>query len=418
MVDFNVTESGGNLFSSIEYKPLSELTKGITIGVNPRRFFQLNPPDATGFYVTVRELDGLNGVKQYAQTDSINKEALQVINSRANPQAGDLLFSNTGTVGKMALVDGAVENWGVNEGIFVIKPDHEQIMSKFLYYYLSSSHAYRDYSRRFTGATLKHLSQSGLLETNIPVPSLERQKRIVQILDEYSEKNAQLIETLTTELEARKVQYEYYRSKLLNSNSCNPATTLGEICRFVRGPFGGSLKKSMFVESGYPVYEQQHAIHGGYDFRYFVDEDKYFSMKRFAVAPGDLIMSCSGTIGKISIIANDAPIGIINQALLKLTPHKDVDAQYLAYYFESYISMLMNSSARGGAIKNVATVSELKMIEINLPTIAEQRSLVKRLDAFRNQFEDYCNAIGKEIQLRKTQYEYYRDKLLSFQKVS
>ena len=87
----------------------------------------------------------------------------------------------------------------------------------------------------------------------------------------------------------------------------------------VRGPFGGSLKKEIFVESGYLVYEQSHAISGGYDSsRYFVTEEKYRDMERFQVYPDDLIISCSGTIGRVFLIPPKAPTGVINQALLKI----------------------------------------------------------------------------------------------------
>ena len=94
---------------------------------------------------------------------------------------------------------------------------------------------------------------------------------------------------------------------------------LGDICEFVRGPFGGSLKKSCFVENGFSVYEQQHAIKNQcVDFRYFIDEKKFNDMSRFSVSPGDILMSCSGTIGRTTIVPLNAPKGIINQALLKI----------------------------------------------------------------------------------------------------
>ena len=96
---------------------------------------------------------------------------------------------------------------------------------------------------------------------------------------------------------------------------------LGDICGFVRGPFGGSLKKNIFKPEGYAVYEQQHAIYDQFDdIRYFIDEKKFNEMKRFELNSGDLIMSCSGTMGKIAIVPENIKKGIINQALLKLTP--------------------------------------------------------------------------------------------------
>ena len=86
---------------------------------------------------------------------------------------------------------------------------------------------------------------------------------------------------------------------------------LGDICGFVRGPFGGSLKKSIFKLEGYAVYEQQHAIYDQFeDIRYFIDEDKFNDMKRFELKSGDLIMSCSGTMGKIAIVPENIQKGM------------------------------------------------------------------------------------------------------------
>ena len=85
---------------------------------------------------------------------------------------------------------------------------------------------------------------------------------------------------------------------------------------YIRGPFGSSLRRPELQSEGIPVYEQANAIYNHRDFRFFIDEDKYNEMKRFAVEENDLIISCSGTFGKISIINNEDPKGIISQALL------------------------------------------------------------------------------------------------------
>lgn len=198
--------------NGVEYKTLNDITKSINIGINPRKFFKLNPDNAKGFYVTVRELNGLKGVKQYDKTDLISLEAVNIINQRANIEIDDILFSNTGTVGKLALVIEEALNWGVNEGIYIIKPKKNIIISKFLYYFLDSELAYRDYSKKFTGSTLKHITQKALADIKIPVPPIEVQREIVRILDNFTE----LTEKLKEELTARQKQYEYYRDKLLN----------------------------------------------------------------------------------------------------------------------------------------------------------------------------------------------------------
>ena len=262
-------------------------------------------------------------------------------------------------------------------------------------------------------ASIPRLSRSVIENLMIPVPPLPVQSEIVRILDNFTELTAQL----TAELTARQKQYEYYRNAILTEKQ-DYITTLGAACDFVRGPFGGSLKKEIFQKSGYAVYEQQHAIYGDFTFRYFVDEDKYQSMLRFAVHAGDLIMSCSGTMGKIAIIPEDAPQGIINQALLKLTAKKGVNNKYLKHCFENSIAAQMNAAARGGAIKNVASVSELKDITINLPPLEEQERIVEILDRFDKLCNDISEGLPAEIEARQKQYEYYRDELLTFKEVS
>lgn len=157
--------------------------------------------------------------------------------------------------------------------------------------------------------------------------------------------------------------------------------TLGEVCDFVRGPFGGSLKKNCFVEKGYAVYEQQNAIYNRYEFRYFIDANKFCEMSRFKVNSGDLIMSCSGTMGKISIVPNSAPEGIINQALLKLTIKKEIINTYLKCYIESETFQdTLKKLAQGVAVENVASVKILKQIPIPIPPIKEQEEIVEKLD--------------------------------------
>jgi type I restriction enzyme, S subunit len=157
---------------------------------------------------------------------------------------------------------------------------------------------------------------------------------------------------------------------------------LGSLCNFVRGPFGGSLKKSCFKSSGYAIYEQQHAIYDQFkDIRYFIDESKYLEMQRFELSAGDLIMSCSGTMGKVAIVPDGIPKGIINQALLKLSPGKNILVEFLKYWMSSpnFQDQLTNLS-QGVAIKNVASVKVLKEIQIRIPSVNEQKRIVSIVD--------------------------------------
>lgn len=152
---------------------------------------------------------------------------------------------------------------------------------------------------------------------------------------------------------------------------------LGKICRFVRGPFGGALKKEIFVSEGFAVYEQSHAIHKNLEyFRYFINKEKHIELKRFAVQPNDIIMSCSGTMGKFAILSDDPVPGVINQALLKLTVSKKYNHMFILTTLKLPSSQLkLLSQSAGGAIKNVVGVSQLKAIEVHVPGKNEQSSI-------------------------------------------
>jgi type I restriction enzyme S subunit len=158
--------------------------------------------------------------------------------------------------------------------------------------------------------------------------------------------------------------------------------SLGEICEFVRGPFGGNLKKSVFVSDGFAVYEQQHAIYDQFNnIRYFIDDAKFQEMQRFELRPNDLIMSCSGTMGKVAIVPDCIRQGIINQALLKLTPAKALSPYFLKYWMDSSdFQDSLKEQSGGAAIQNVASVSILKEIRILLPPLPEQLRIVALLD--------------------------------------
>lgn len=201
-------EDGG-----VKHELLKYMIKRVNIGINPRKFFKLNPANPTGFYVTVRELNGLNGVRQYNQSDLIDDEAISILSKRSDIEEGDILFSNTGTVGKLALVISKPENWGVNEGICVIKPLHNIILSKFLYYFLDSSTAHSIYNKKLTGSTLKHITRNDLLKIKVPIPSLSVQQEIVEKLDRFNEMCNEITKGLPVEIQMREKQYEYYKDK-------------------------------------------------------------------------------------------------------------------------------------------------------------------------------------------------------------
>ena len=174
---------------------------------------------------------------------------------------------------------------------------------------------------------------------------------------------------------------------------------------YIRGPFGSSLKRNELKSTGIPVYEQQHAIYATREFRYYIDEEKYSQMKRFTVKPKDLIISCSGTIGKVDLISEKDPIGIISQALLILRANTDIVLpEYLFYFLKSdygYNSII--SRSMGSVQVNIAKREVIENIKINIPSIKEQEKIVKILSnidekiKLNNQINDNLFKIGDQL---------------------
>lgn len=167
---------------------------------------------------------------------------------------------------------------------------------------------------------------------------------------------------------------------------------------YIRGPFGSALKRGDMKDSGIPVYEQQHAIYNTRIFRYFIDSDKFTEMKRFQVQSDDLIISCSGTVGKVSIIQDDDPKGIISQALLLLRVDKSkILPLFLKYFFISnkgYNAIVSRSS--GSVQVNIAKRNVIEQIPISLPPIDTQKKIVTLLGRIDDKIE-LNNAINKNL---------------------
>lgn len=186
---------------------------------------------------------------------------------------------------------------------------------------------------------------------------------------------------------------------------------------YIRGPFGSALKRGELLDKGIPVYEQQHAITESRTFRFYINDEKFESMKRFQVQENDLIISCSGTIGCVSIIGPDDPKGIISQALLILRANTDVVVpQYLKYFFTSkqgYNAIVSRSS--GSVQVNIAKRELIEQIELDLPDIPTQKKIVGVLEALDEKINNN-NAINDN--LKQQALALYRSLFVDFDRVS
>ena len=178
--------------------------------------------------------------------------------------------------------------------------------------------------------------------------------------------------------------------------------TLADACSksgIVRGPFGGALKKEIFISEGYKVYEQGNAIYRSVTRgKYYIDSNKYNEMLRFAVNVGDFIVSCSGTIGMIYKIPKNAPKGIINQALLKLSIDQSVvDSDYFYLYFSwAEFNKRITDDTQGGAIKNLVSMELFKKTWLLLPSLTEQNRIAEALSDVDSMISSLEKLIAKK----------------------
>ena len=252
---------------------------------------------------------------------------------------------------------------------FTIFSKSDEILNQTYLYYILKYKQELIYSFQ-TGMGQPHVSPKDFQKFEIPLPSIDEQQAIVAELDSYQKI-----------IDAAKNIVDNYKPQIdIDPNW--PMVELGEICQFVRGPFGGSLKKDDFVPDGYAVYEQQHAINNQFDnVRYFISEKKFNGMRRFELKTGDIVMSCSGTMGKIALVPNNIKAGIINQALLKLTTSDKLLNKYLLYWMQSEdFQKQISNNSYGAAIQNVASVQVLKSIKIPLPELNIQQLTVNEIE--------------------------------------
>lgn len=360
--------------------PLHDLCSAILSGGTPSRE---KPEFWEGTIPWISSADILNPhsvqLRRYISPEAVASSATNVI-----PADNIIVVTRVG-LGKLARNNVAVAISQDCQGL-VIKQD--LIHPEFLLYCLEKEvQVFKEIGR---GVTIKGVTKAELQSIEIPLPPLAVQQQLVAQIEAYQK----VVDGCTAVIEGYEPEIEVQNGW--------PVVLLEEICEFVRGPFGGSLKKEMFVASGYTVYEQSHAIQDDFSLgRYFINEKKFAEMRRFKVASGDIIMSCLGTMGKTAIVPDEAEPGIINQALLKLTPvESKVSSHYLKLLLDSpTFQHQLVKGASGVAIQNVASVSEIKGFEIPLPSLNEQARIVADLQTELAAVES-CRQLRARMQAR------------------
>ena len=397
-----------------------------------------NAKNTTLFPYLERLLEGeavewktLGEVAEFKRGQTITQKTAQegvypVISGGQQPAYYIDQYNRTGqtiTVAGSGAYAGFVMFW--NEPIFVsdafsIKANEEVLLPRYVFHFLLNKQSSIFNLKR--GSGVPHVYAKDLAVFSIPIPSLRVQARIVEILDKFTQLEAEL----EAELEARKKQYAYYRDQLLNFSQCPPLNvniewkTLGEVCHIVgRIGFRGYTRNDI-VERGEGAISisptniiNQH-LNLSAEINTYISWEKYDESPEIKIEIGDIVLVKTGsTVGKTAIVRELIEKATINPQMVVL---KEIQCSpaYLSHYINTpYFQLKLKSLCGQGSVPNISQ-TKLSTISIPIPPLSEQRRIVDLLDRFDTLTNSISEGLPKEIALRRKQYEYYRDALLSF----
>ena len=274
--------------------------------------------------------------------------------------------------------------------LLAISKDTSKVNLKFIFYYLQSN--LKIIEKMFRGAGIKHPEMSSILSIKIPVPSLEVQNKIVEILDSFSSLVRSLVRSLVLEKTAREKQYKYYLNHLITNAKNSRILKLGEVCEFVRGI---RVTKKDLNNGKYLVYQNSLKPLGNYD--------------KANCSANSTFIIVGGSAGNIGYSYDD--FWAADDCFYCKT-NENVINRFIYYILINKQNELL-SKVRKASVPRISR-NDIENIEIPLPPLDEQERIVRILDSLNELANGLSAGIPKEIELRQKQYEYWRDRLLEF----
>lgn len=328
--------------------------------------------------------------------------------SKIQIKNGDVLITKDGTLGKVAQVNFLPMPATLNGGVFVVRPKDNSLLPRYIMHFLLSDHFQKVVDQQKTGSTISHLTQALFSRLQIPVPPIPVQEEIVRILDSFTE--------LTAELTARKKQYEYYRDSLLSFNSQTvQKVKLGDIASIVRGASPRPIAQYITSDSNGVNWIKIGDVKP--NSKYITSTEEKITpegaKKSRLVKKGDFILSNSMSFGRPYILKID---GCIHDGWLSISDFSNtLTADFLYHVLSSSMMQyeMRKKASFGGAVQNL-NADIVRELTIPIPSLETQNKIVQVLDNFDSICSDLKIGLPAEIEARKKQYEFYRDKLLSF----
>ena len=416
--------------NGVEFKPLGEVFE-MRNGYTPSKN---NPDFWEGGTIPWFRMDDIRENGRIL-SDSIQHITPSAIKGKGLFEANSFILATTATIGEHALIIADSQANQQFTNLKVRKSLSNLLVTKFIYYYMF---IVDDFCKRNTNVSgFASVDMGKLKKMPFPVPPIEVQEEIVRILDSFSDYAAEL----QAELQARKQQYEYYRNLLLTFNpsayGCGTddeqkdgVTTwegrnykiewkkMGEIGTFIRG---NGLQKKDFTESGVGCihYGQIYTHYGTFatKTKSFVSES--FAQKLRKAKTGDIVIATTSEnvedVGKAVAWLGNEDIAISGDAYIYT---HEQNPKFIAYLFQTERFLAFKKMNVSGTKVTRISGDSLAKYPIPIPPLELQEKIVAILDRFETLVNDLTNGLPAEIAAVKDQYEYYRNKLLTFKKLS
>ena len=387
-----------------EYKKLGEVCT-IERGGSPRPITDFITNDSNGIN-WIKIGDTKEGSKYITSTkEKIKPEGVK--KSRF-VHKGDFILSNSMSFGRPYILD---IDGCIHDGWLVIHDGKKFFSKDYLYYLLASPIMYSRFSQLAVGGVVNNLNSALVRKVIVPIPPISIQLSIANELDKLNE----MIRLKKQQLEdydqlAQSIFYEMFGDPVENEKGWEVKNIESVCSSIVRGPFGSALKKDFFVpknNSTYKIYEQKNAIQKNASIgSYYITEERFKELSRFELLPGDIIMSCSGTIGELYRIPVNAEKGIMNQALLKFSLLKQINFLYFLYLMD-YVKK--EFTIRGSGLQNIGSVKIIKSMKFGLPPLPLQQQFAARIEAIERQKQQVSETIKDLETLLASRMQYWFD---------
>lgn len=329
-----------------------------------------------------------------------------------NYNANTTFIIVAGAAGEIGFSDKAF--WAADDCFTVVCP--ENVLNRYIYHLLLNNQ--NQLASKVRKASIPRLSKSAIENLVIPIPPLDVQREIVRILDNFTNLTAEL----AAELTARKMQYSYYRDNLLSFNMPVSKKKIGEITRVFSA---ARVHKNEWTQEGVPFYRSSDVIskfNGVENSRgkAYISFDLYkrLSAKSGKIMKDDILITGGGTIGIPYVVPSDEPIYVKDADLLCIQKSKEFNSRFLYHYFLSTEFRKYLENITHNATIAHYTISQIENTPVPLPPLDVQNRIVNVLDNFEKICSDLNIGLPAEIEARQKQYEYYRDKLLTFKEVA